>query len=259
MTALIRGIRSELSRWAWRSPVMYAFIPLAVLIPVILNAAIAIASSNDLLPTNGGMETDNAGYWVIIFTTFILMLAGITSTCGEFSNRTIGTYLAIQPRRWVLPASKLVTFGGLGFVVSLVTIAGILGLFPLIFPDVWGTVSIGSAAGLHLVIGVPLLTFFTCALGIGLSLLVHRSGVVVMMVLLWKFGIEIFFTFIPGDIGLWLQRWSPFKNGELGAGQVATIDSPFGGAVGSMVYFAVLCAVFFVWGVVRLHRADIRD
>ncbi|WP_454163191.1 ABC transporter permease [Gordonia iterans] len=259
MTALTRGIRSELSRWSWRSPVLYSFVPLAILIPVILNAAIAVASQSDLLPTDGGMETENSGYWVIIFTTFILMLAGISSTCGEYGNGTIGTYLAIQPKRWVLPMSKLITYGGLGFLVSLMTIAGIVGLFPLIFPDVWGAVSITSSSGLRLVYGVPLLTFFTCALGIGLSLLVHRSGVVVMLVLLWKFGIEVFFTFIPGDLGLWLQRLSPFKNGELGAGQVATIDSPFGGGAGSLAYFAVLCAVFFVWGVVRLHRADIRD
>lgn len=255
--ALRRAVRAELIKLTRHSPVLYVYIPLAIAIPVILNLGIAIAQQQDLLMGQGGMETGNAGFWIITFTTMILMLAGVSSTCGEYGHQTIGRYLGIQPRRWVLPVAKLATFGGIGFLVSLITTLGILLIFPLAFSQVWGGVQAFSADGWRLIVGIPLVTFFTCALGIGLSLLIRRAGTVVLAVVLWKWGAEVFATYIPGSTGMWLQRLSPFRNAEMGAGQVATLDSAFGGPTGSLIYFAVLCLGFFGWGVWRLVRRDV--
>lgn len=260
MSTLIRGVRSELARWSWRSPVVLIFVPLAIGIPILINLVIALAARGDLIANTGGVETDNAGYWAIVFTSLIMMLAAVSATCGEYRNRTIDKYLTIAPRRWGLPAAKLVTYGCLAIMVALVTIVVLLWLFPLIFPDVWGGVSIGSGDGIRLIIGVPVLGFFICALGIGLSLLIRRSGIVIMAILLWKYGVELAFTFVPGGFGDWLQRWSPFRNGELGAGQGATsTPTPFGGDTGSLIYFGVLCLLIFAFGVVKLYRSDIED
>lgn len=252
-----RGVKAEITKLSWRSPIFYAYLPLAVLIPIVLNAAIAIATQKDLLMGNGGMETSNAGFWIITFTTLILMLAAVSSTCSEYSYGSIGKYLSIQPRRSVLPVSKLLTYGGLGLVISLVTTLIVIIGFPLIFPDVWGPVEPFSTEGWRLIYGIPLLTFFTCALGVGLSLLVRRAGTVVLLVVLWKYGVEVFATYIPGDGGIVLQRLSPFKNAELGAGQAATFDSYFGGPIGSLAYFAVICAIFFGIGLWRLSARDV--
>ncbi len=254
---LARGLRAELSKLSWHSPIFYAYIPLAVIIPILLNAAIAIATQQELLMGNGGMETANAGFWIITFTTLILMLAAVSSTCSEYGFGSIGAYLSIQPRRAVLPVSKLLAYGGLGLLISLFTTLFVLVGFPLIFPEVWGTVRPFSAEGWRLIYGIPVLTFFTCALGIGLSLLIRRAGTVVLLVVLWKYGIEVFSSYIPGQAGVTLQRLSPFKNAELGAGQAATFDSYFGGSLGSLGYFAAICLVVFGIGVWRLSARDV--
>lgn len=256
-SAVVRGIRAEITKLSWHSPIFYAYIPLAVIIPIGLNAAIAVATENDLLMGNGGMETANAGFWIITFTTLILMLAAVSSTCSEYGFGSIGKYLSIQPRRAVLPVSKLLVYGGLGLLIALITTLVMLVGFGLIFPEVWGTVRPFSADGWRLIYGIPLLTFFTCALGIGLSLLIRRAGTVVLLVVLWKYGVEVFSTYIPGQAGLTLQRLSPFKNAELGAGQAATFDSYFGGAPGSLAYFAVICVAVFGIGVWRLVARDV--
>lgn len=258
MTAALRAVRAEFTKLSWRSPTVSAMVPLAVVIPIVLNAAIAQATQSDLLYGGGVIEPDNAGYWIIVFTPFILMLGGVSSTCGEYSNRTLGLYLSVQPRRWILPVAKLACYGLIGVVASLVTTLVIVAGFPSFYPDVWGNVSASSPEGIRLIVGIPLLTLFTCALGIGVSLLVHRAGTVVMLVLLWRFGLEWFATYVPGDLGQRLQQFSPFKNGEIGAGQAASIKTVFGGPNGSLAYFAVICAVIFVLGLVRLYRADVR-
>ena len=257
MTGLWRAVRSEFVKLPLRHPVWWITIPLAIAIPVVINVGIAKATQSDMLNTQGGMDTNNAAYWIIIFTTFILMLGGVNSACAEFATRSVDTYLAIQPRRWVLPAAKLTTFGLIAVVASEITTFGVMWLLPKVFPDVWGRVEVFSGDGVRLLVGLPALALCICALGIGLSMLVRRAGLVVMLVLLWKFGVEVFVVYLPGDVGTTLQRLSPFKNGEIGAGQLPTFDTFFGNATGSLLYFAAACALIFVAGVIRFSVRDV--
>ena len=257
MSALTRAVRAELVKLPWRHPWWTVMIPLAVVIPVFITVAIAQATQSNLLRADGGMDTNNAAYWIIVFSTFILMLGGVTSTCNEFRDRTVDAYIAISPRRWVLPVAKLVTFGISGVIVTFVVTLLVMLVLPGIYPDVWGRVDVFSADGIRLLIGLPILTLLVCTLGIGLSVLVRKAGFVVMIVLLWKFGVELFVAYIPGEVGMLLQKLSPFKNGELGAGQMASFDSLFGNSVGSLVYFGLICAAFFVIALIRFSRTDV--
>ncbi|MBF6212354.1 ABC transporter permease [Nocardia puris] len=255
-TYLARSVRSELTKLSWRNSFWYTVVPLAILIPVLINFGIAKATQEQAFNGSGGMETNNSTYWILIFATFILMSGGVTSLCAEFKDKTVETAFGIQARRWLLPVSKLIVFGAISGVTSLLTTFILVGGFPRLFPDVWGKVDAFSSVGVRLLICVPIFTMLICALGLGLSALLPKPGLVVMIVLLWKFGVEVFVTFVPGDLGIMLQRLSPFKNGELGVGQMSTIKTLFGGPTGSLLYFAALCLAIFVIGTVRLSTGD---
>ncbi|WP_247904481.1 ABC transporter permease [Nocardia rhamnosiphila] len=255
-TSLVRAVRSELAKLSWRSPIWYAIVPLAVVIPLGLNFGIAKATESNALNGAGGMDTNNAAYWILVFSSFILMAGGGSSLCAEFKDNTIETVFGIQTRRWILPVAKLIVFGVIAAVTAAVVTFLVLWAFPQLFPEIWGRVEVFSGDGVQLLIGVPVYTLLISALGLGVAALVPKPGLVVMIVLLWKFGVEVFVTFVPGDFGVTLQQLSPFKNGELGVGQLATIESMFGGQNGSLIYFAVVCVAIFAIGTVRLSVTD---
>lgn len=259
VTYLIRSVRSECAKLSWRNALWYTIVPAAVLIPILLNYGIAMAVQTNKFDGAGGMDTDNAAYWIIVFSTFILMAGGVSSLCSEFKDNTIQIVFGIQTRRWLLPVAKLIVFGAIAAFTAWVTTFVILWGFPRLLPDVWGRVDVFSSEGLRLWFGIPLLTVLVCALGLGLAALVPKPGFVVMIVLLWKFGVEVFVNFIPGDVGMLVQRLMPFKNGELGVGQLATFESLFGGENGSLLYFGALCVVLFVAGVLRLSLTDLKN
>jgi ABC-2 type transport system permease protein len=252
-----RAVRSELAKLSWRSPVWLAIVPLAVLLPIALNAGLAIATQMNKVNGGGGMDTDNSGYWVMIFSTIVLMSAGVSSLSNEFRYATAELAYCAQTRRWMLPMAKLIVFGLIAAAATLVTMIVLLAAFPAVFPAVWGRVDLASSAGLRLLWGLPIFAFFVSALGIGIAGLVPRPGLVVGAVLLWKFGLEPFSAMLPVEIGNIAQQWMPFKNGELGAGQYPTIHPIFGGADGSLAYFALIASVFFTLGTVRLSRRDL--
>ncbi|MFF2557314.1 ABC transporter permease [Nocardia sp. NPDC058058] len=256
MTDVIRSVRSELAKLSRRSPLWFAIVPLAVLLPLGLNAGLAIATGMNKVNGSGGMDTNNAGYWVMIFSTVILMSAGVASLSNEFKYATVELVYGAQPRRWLLPVAKLIVFGLIAVIATLITVVVLLMVFPAVFPEVWGRVDATSPAGLRLLWALPVFAFLVTALGIGIAGLIPRPGVVVGAVLLWKFGIEAFSALLPVKIGNVVQQWMPFKNGELGAGQYPTIHPIFGGANGSLAYFAVIAVTFFALGTVRLSRRD---
>lgn len=257
-TYLVRTVRSELAKLSWRNPLWYTVVPLAILIPVGLNFGIAKAAESNAINGAGGMDTNNAANWILVFSTFILMTGSVSSLCAEFRDQTIENIFTIQTRRWLLVIAKLIVFGAIAAITAALTTFIILWGFPYLLPSIWDRVDIFSAEGLRLLFGVPAYAVLACALGLGLSAMIPKPGLVVMMILLWKFGIEVFITFVPGDLGLFLQQLAPFKNGELGVGQMATFDSIFGGENGSLAYFAALCIVIFVIGTLRLSRNDVR-
>ncbi|MFI5498518.1 ABC transporter permease [Nocardia asteroides] len=252
-----RAIASEAAKLSRRSPVWLAIVPIAVLLPVAVNASLAVATRMNKVNGAGGMDTDNAGYWVMIFSTIVLMSAGVASLSNEFKYATAALVYGAQPRRWLLPTAKLVVFGLIAAATTLSTVLVLLTVFPAVFPDVWGRVELTSAAGARLLWALPVFAFFVSALGIGLAGLIPRPGVVVGAVLLWKFGVEAFSAMLPVKIGNVVQRWMPFKNGELGAGQYPTIKPAFGSPNGALVFFALVAVTFFVLGTVRLSRRDL--
>ncbi|AUN41797.1 ABC transporter permease [Tsukamurella tyrosinosolvens] len=240
---LLAAVRSESAKLTWRSPAVAAGTPLAI--------------ARNKINGAGGMDTSNAAYWVLVFSTFILVAGVVYSTAGEFGNGTIDLVLARQPRRWLLPTAKAIVFGGIAAVASGVAVVALLVGFPRLYPDIWGRVDVFSAAGIRLWCGIPICMVLVTLLGVGLAILVPKPGLILTALLLWRFGIEPFVTFIRGDLGLTAQRWSPFRNADLGVGQLSTITSPFGGPNGSLAYFAAISLLIFVLGVVRLARRDI--
>ncbi len=257
MTGLARAVRSEWAKLSWRSPLWYALVPFAIAIPIAINAALAAAAQMNKINGAGGMDTDNAAYWVIVFSTFILMAGAVTSYCGEFKDGTAEIVFPIAPARWLLPVAKLIVFGAVSGVAVFATTLANLAVLPKVFPEIWDRVDPLDPAGLRLLVGTPVLTVLIVALALGVSMLIPRPGVAIMALLLWKWGVEVFVGFLPGELGIFLQRAALFKNGEMGAGQSPTFDSLFGGATGSMAYFAAVALAVFGVGVWQLQRRDV--
>ncbi|MBL1077235.1 ABC transporter permease [Nocardia sp. 2] len=254
---MIRAVRSEWAKLSWRDPLWLAIVPIAILLPVALNASLALATRMNKVNGAGGMDTNNAGYWVMVFSTIILMSAGVSSLSNEFKYATAELAYTTQPRRWLLPTAKLIVFGLVAATATLATTLILLAGFPTVFPDVWGRVDLTSPPGLRLLWALPFFAFAVTTLGLGLAALIPRPGVVVGAILLWKFGIETFSAMLPLKIANIVQQWMPFKNGELGAGQYPTIRPAFGSPTGALAYFALIAATVFVLGTIRLSRRDL--
>ncbi|MFT3901246.1 MAG: ABC transporter permease [Gordonia sp. (in: high G+C Gram-positive bacteria)] len=257
MTGLVRAVRSEMAKLSWRSPVWYALVPLAIILPIGINSTLAAAAQMNKINGGGGMDTDNAAYWVIIFSTFILMAGAVTSYCGEFANRTAEIVFGISPPRWRLPVAKVVVFGAIAAGTVFLTTLANLAVLPKVFPEIWDRVDPLDPAGIRLLIGTPILALLVVVLAVGLAMIIPRAGAVIMLLLLWKWGVDIAVALIPGGFGIFLQRSSLFKNGEMGAGQSPTFQSMFGSANGSMAYFAVVSLIVFGIGLLRLTRRDV--
>ncbi|KXO96205.1 ABC transporter permease [Tsukamurella pseudospumae] len=254
---LVAAVRSEAAKLSGRSPAIAAGVPLAIAVPLLVNYVIAEAVERNKINGAGGMDTSNAAYWVLVFSTYILVSGVVYSTAGEFGNGTIDLVFARQPRRWFLPTAKVAVFGAVAAGTSAVTVAVLMVGFPRLYPDTWGRVELFSGAGIRLWCGIPLYMVLVTMLGVGLATLLPKPGLVLTLLLLWRFGVETFVTFIRGDLGLVVQRWSPFRNADLGVGQLSTITSPFGGPNGSLAYFGLVCVVVFAAGVWKMVRADI--
>ncbi len=257
MSALTRSVRSEMAKLSWRSPLFYALVPLAVIIPVAINSILAAAAQMNKIDGSGGMDTDNAAYWVIVFSTFILMAGVVTSYCGEFRDKTVEIVYGIDPVRWRMPVAKLIVYGFVAAVTTFVATLINLAVLPKVFPQIWDRVDPLDPAGVRLLLGTPVLAVLIVVLALGVTMLIPRPGVAIMLLLLWKWGVEVFVGFIPGDLGIFLQRAALFKNGELGAGQSPTIESFFGGPNGSLAFFAVVALAIFGVGLVRVIRTDL--
>ena len=80
---ILRSIRSELAVLSWRSPLFYALVLLAILIPFWSERRSCCRRPAEQDQRLGGMDTDNAAYWVIVFSTFIMMAGAVTSYCGS--------------------------------------------------------------------------------------------------------------------------------------------------------------------------------
>ncbi|MDF0529206.1 ABC transporter permease [Tsukamurella sp. 8F] len=254
---LRRAVRSELAKLSPRSPALSVAVPLAVLIPLSVNAAIAAAAAQNRIDGSGGMDTNNSAYWILVFSTFILMAGAAFSMGAEFGNGTVDTVFAASARRWTLPVAKAIVFGAVAAVAGALATLIVVGGLPVVFPEIWGRVDLFSATGVALWCGVAYYMVLATLLGIGSAVFLPRAGLVMMGVLLWKFGVETAVTFVPGDAGMLLQRLSPFRNAELGVGQMSTIDSLFGGRIGSLAFFTVLCVAVFAAAVARLSRMDV--
>ncbi|MDL9935516.1 ABC transporter permease subunit [Gordonia sp. ABSL1-1] len=254
-----RAIRSEITKLSPRNPLFWLVIPLSIGIPVAMNFGIAKASQWDVIDGTGGIDTNNTGYWLMMLSPFILMAAAVTSFCGEFKDKTVELGSAIQPRRWTMPVAKLIVFSVVAAITVTATILIMLLGFPHLFPEIWGEVELFSGDGVRLLIGVPVYSVLVLALGLGLSVLIPRPGLVIMIVVLWRFVIEEFlYKVMNNDFGMTLQKWGPFANAQIGAGQYPTFDTVFGPNM-SLLYFAAYAVAFFVIGLIRLQATDLRS
>ncbi|MGX1807197.1 hypothetical protein ACWIGI_15900 [Nocardia sp. NPDC055321] len=265
---LIDAIRAELTKLTWRSGVLWAAIPLSIIVPLVLTAGIAAlneaiwdknaAATPDevLLPGGYSMTPDNAVYWVLFFSTFFMMCAAVNSYGSEVRSKTVVLFNYIQPRRWTLLTAKLVVFGGLGAATTAVAVLAINGIVPRFSPRTWSEVSLFTPAGIRFVWAIPLYTVLLVALGLGLVALVRQTYIVVAAVLFLKLGTEAALLLASVDFGNALRRYSPFINAEYSTGQMQGMPDGIWGRNVAIAFYATCFLTVFGIGLWRSARVD---
>jgi len=253
-------VRTELTKLSWRNPLFWLAVPLSILIPVGINYGLVKAHQAGMTDGSGGMDTDNSGYWIMLFAPFIMMAVAVSSFCSEFNNRTIELSTAIEPRRWIVPVAKLTVYGAVTALTVMTSALILLVGFPRFFPDVWGRVDLQSEQGLRIWIGIPIYAVLVLAMGLGLAVLIPRASLVIAAIVLWKYGVEMmaFPRLSTSELGARIQQYGPFANAEYGAGQFAAFEPPFGSNV-ALTYFGVFAVVIFTIGLARLTLRDLKS
>jgi hypothetical protein len=265
MSAFLRSARAEAVRLGGRrGPLLRASLPLGLVLPLLVSvvvAAVAEKLHGDPGDGSGGLGealirvrevgTTNSLYWVISLGitvhAVVAAYAQATSTRGAVGELR----RHLLPRiRWDLPARWAVT-GAVAALSSLVAVVTLLVTLPALFPGVYGTVSIGSDAGLRFLWTVPLYAVAASGIGVGVGALVRVPAAAVAVLTLWSLLVESALVYIPK--GADLLGWMPFLNGQYATGQDIALE-PAWGPDSALLYVFLVAAVLVGTGTVALRK-----
>lgn len=248
-----RGIAAEWTRTAGRGFLWTVAVPLALLLPLVVTFGIAaVAERFATIP--GQLEvmsvpTTNSVYWVITLAVSVLTVTAAYAHAAAQQGRTSDLAAFLFPRAWTAALARWIFYGAVAALVTLVLVVLIMAVLPLRFPQVYGAVDIGSAAGIRFLWAAPVYAFIACGIGIAVGSLVRAPAAAVAVVLFWVYLAENSISLLPN--GYVLQAYAPFLNGVAATGQEMAFLPRFGPA-GSLIYFlAVTVVLFLLSAVVR--------
>jgi len=249
-TQLRRALAAEVTRTGGRGFLWLVAVPLAVVLPLVITFGIAVVaerfadSSGTFRVTS--VDTDNAVYWVITFTTSIMMVtaayAHAAQTRGDL--RDLGAFLF--PRAWTSALARWIFYGAIAAIVSLLLLVLVLVSLPALFPAVYGGVDIGDAAGVRFLWTVPIYAFAACGVGVAAGAAIRTPSAAVAALLFWVYVVENSINLLPN--GYTLQAYAPFLNGVAATGQQMAFLPRFG-PDGSLLYFCGAAAGLFALSV----------
>ncbi|HIW91967.1 MAG TPA: ABC transporter permease [Candidatus Corynebacterium avicola] len=194
------------------------------------------------------------------FGLMIILIQAVLVVTGEYGNGTAKPNVLAAPKRWQLPVAKWIVYGVIAAVIAVVTtIASIffgkwLAGMQIDDTSVLDDLSMSADGAWTVVLRMALYAIFAVALAIGVSYLVRRTAGAMALVLLWVLVLEGVPSMIP-KISDWLPQYMPFANID-SAVTLSEVDGAPWGEIGSVVYFAAICVVLFIAGVVALRRRD---
>lgn len=238
MTALIRGemIKVRTTRTALGFAAAAVLLVLAVvLITILAGDPMTAQEKRDALNVGGALSVP-------------LLLFGIVGATGEFRHRTLAPAVLISPHRGRLTLARLIAY---------VVTAALVGLAMVVVALAIGMPLLSGQAGPGLessdytaVIGGGILTaILSCALGVGIGVLVRNQVAGVVGALVWLLILEPLLPLIADDFA---------KGSILGAaGALGGAESDEVSWAGALLVLGLWAAVFVIAGLLVDARRDV--
>lgn len=196
-----------------------------------------------------------------LFGIMIVIIQAVILVTGEYGNGTAKLAALAAPKRWQMPAAKVIVYGVISatvfFVMSIVSIGLTKLMADAQLDDTSLTegLSMSADGAWSVVLLMTLAAVLIVMISIGVGYVLRRTAGAVALLLLWALLLEDLVGMIP-KVGDWVTPYLPFKNLNAGIYQSALDDAPWG-IGGSVIYFVVWAVIIYVAGVVVLRRRDV--
>ncbi|WP_245545730.1 ABC transporter permease [Nocardia higoensis] len=258
-TQLRRALAAELTRTGGRGFLWMVAVPLAVALPLLITVGIAVVaeqfadSSGPFRVTS--VSTANAVYWVITFTSSIMMVTAAYAHASQTRGtlRDLGAFLF--PRAWTTALARWIFYGAIAAITTAVLLVLVMLCLPRLFPAIYGGVDIADAAGIRFLWTVPIHAFAACGIGVAAGAAIRTPAAAVAALLFWVYVVENSINLLPN--GYTLQSWAPFLNGVAATGQQMAFLPRFGPG-GSLIYFCCVAIVAFALSVLATTAGPLR-
>jgi ABC-2 type transport system permease protein len=193
----------------------------------------------------GGIAPEKAAMGVAVFGVPVMMILSALTVTNEYRNGVIRTTFAAAPNRtMVLIAKAVVAAVFSGAYAAVMVMASIV-------------VAHSDPSNWRLVGAIALYAMLAAVLGVGVGALIRASAGAVSLLLLWPLVAEPLLGNLP-NISPKIGPYLPFANA------FTFIDVQWlypyyampWGAVGSIVYFAIVVAAVFAAALVTIDRRD---
>lgn len=204
------------------------------------------------------LPPQKAAIGVAIFGVPVLMILSSMTVTGEYRSGVVRTTFMATPNRTLVLAAKSTVAALFSAVYAAVmVIASIVVARVFAQPFVGSQLSLSEPASWRAVGTIALYAALAAVLGVGVGALLRAAAGAVAVLLLWPLVAEPVLGNLP-NIGSEVGPYLPFANIVLFI-DVEWLYPAYAmswGAIGSLVYFAVVVAAVFGAAVVVLNRRD---
>ena len=199
---------------------------------------------------------------MLVFGMMIIIIQAVLNVTNEYANGTAKNTLLATPTRLPVPFAKVLVYGVLAMVLTF--ISAVLSVWTNKFAasriitnnDTLLEVASFGADGLWTAIGrLVLYALLSVVISTGVGYLLRSTAASIAALLLWKLVVESAVVPLVPKIRDWLPPYMPFNNIDMATMMMDTPDAPWG-QVGSILYFAAFCVIFFIAGLIALKKRD---
>lgn len=193
----------------------------------------------------------------------VMMVMATLAVTTEYRFSTIRTTFLAVPHRTKILLAKVAVVALVAGVVGELAAVGSWGIAYLVLPG--APLELDTAQDFRSTFGVGLIYLLSAVIAVAVGLLVRHTAGALAAIFVWLFLLENLLPVIP-RIGDDIQDWMPFAHGNnflvagvppSGEDGVPVIEGlPFGGAWGSLAYFAAVAVGLLAVALVLAHRRD---
>ena len=193
----------------------------------------------------GPLEPEKAAMGIAVFGVPVLMILSSLTVTNEYRSGLIRTTFMAVPNRTLVLVAKAVVAAVFSGIYAAVMVAASIAVARS-DPHEWGLVG-----------AITLYAMLASVLGVGVGALLRASAGAVALLLLWPLVVEPMLANMP-KMGTQVGPYLPFANAFIFI-RVQWLYPVYAmpwGAVGSIVYFAVVTAVVFAAALVVINQRD---